>query len=88
LLPEQPLIVPVVNPISHQAIGYRIIKLNGKEAAGQRDLSDPSVQQLIRNQLHNQREQFLRAAYDEVLHNEAEIHNYYAAKIVENAGQK
>lgn len=81
-------VVPVVNPITHQAIGYRIVKLNGKEAAGQRDLSDPSVQQLIRNQLRNQREQFLRAAYDEVLHNEAETHNYYAADILKNTGQK
>jgi len=38
--------------------------------------------------LHTQREQFLRTAYDEVLHNEGDIHNYYAAKILENAGQK
>lgn len=81
-------VIQVINPISHQAIGYRIVKMNGKEAAGQRDLSDPSVQQLIRNQLHTQREQFLRTAYDEVLHNEADIHNYYAARILENSGQK
>jgi len=81
-------VVQVINPVTHQAIGYRIVKLNGKEAAGQRDMSDPSVQQLIRNQLHTQREQFLRTAYDEVLHNEADIRNYYAAKILENSGQK
>ncbi|HWZ43027.1 MAG TPA: SurA N-terminal domain-containing protein [Candidatus Saccharimonadales bacterium] len=81
-------VVPVVNPISHQGIGYRIVKLNGKEAAGQRDLSDPNVQGLIRNQLRTQREQFLRSAYDTVLHNEAEVRNYYAADILKNTGQK
>lgn len=81
-------VIQVVNPNTHQNIGYRIVKLNGKEAAGQRDLSDPSVQQLIRSQLRNQREQFLRAAYDEVLHNEAEINNYYAASILKNTGRK
>ena len=81
-------VIQVVNPNTHQSIGYRIVKLNGKEAAGQRDLSDPSVQQLIRSQLRNQREQFLRAAYDEVLHDEAEIQNYYAANILKNTGRK
>ena len=81
-------VVPVVNPISHQAVGYRIVKLNGKEAAGQRDLNEPSVQQLIRNQLRTQREQFLRSAYDAVLHNEAEVRNYYATDILKSTGQK
>jgi len=60
----------------------------GKEAAGQRDLSDPTVQQAIRNQLRTQREQFLRSAYDEVLRDSTEIHNYYAEQLLKNAGQK
>jgi peptidyl-prolyl cis-trans isomerase SurA len=81
-------VISVTNPVTHQPVGYRIVKLIGIEAAGQRDLSDPSVQQLIRRQLRNQREQFLRAAYDEVLHNEAEIRNYYAADILKSTGQK
>ncbi len=82
-------IIPVVNPDTHQTIGYRIVKLIGKEAAGQRDLNDPAVQQWIRNQLRTQREQLLRAAYDEVLRDKAEIHNYYAENIMKNtAGQK
>ncbi|HYL91692.1 MAG TPA: SurA N-terminal domain-containing protein [Alphaproteobacteria bacterium] len=69
--------------------GYRIVKLIRKEAAGQRDLGDPAVQQWIRNQLRSQREQVLRGAYDEVLRNSAEVHNYYAEQILkENAGQK
>jgi peptidyl-prolyl cis-trans isomerase SurA len=80
-------ILPAFNQ-AHQQEGYRIIKLNGREAQGQRELSDPAVQQWIRNQLHNQRDQLLRIAYDEALHDNAEIHNYYAEQIVKNVGQK
>jgi peptidyl-prolyl cis-trans isomerase SurA len=79
-------IIAVVNPVNHQAIGYRIVKLIGKEAAGQRDVNDPAVQQWIRNQLRTQREQVLRAAYDEVLHDKAEIHNYFADQVLKSAG--
>src|SRR5262249_28933801 len=60
-------IVQVSSPVP----GYRIIKLLGKDPAGLRDLRDPTVQQGIRTQLSNQREQFLRAAYDENLRNNA-----------------
>jgi peptidyl-prolyl cis-trans isomerase SurA len=82
-------IIPIVNPENHQTVGYRIVKLVGKEAAGQRDLNDPAVQQWIRSQLRTQREQLLRAAYDEVLRDKAEIHNYFAENIMKStAGQK
>ncbi len=78
-------VIPVTTPVP----GYRIVKLLAKEAAGQRDLNDPSVQQLIRNQLRNQREQYLRAAYDENLRDNAQIRNYYVEQILKNAaGQK
>lgn len=79
-------VIPMVNPETRQPVGYRIVKLIGKEAAGQRDLNDPAVQQWIRNQLRTQREQLLRAAYDEVLRDKAEIHNYYAENIMKNTG--
>ncbi|MGE5323333.1 MAG: SurA N-terminal domain-containing protein [Actinomycetota bacterium] len=79
-------VIPMVNPETHQPVGYRIVKLIGKEAAGQRDLNDPAVQQWIRNQLRTQREQLLRAAYDEVLRDNAEIHNYYAESIMKSTG--
>src|SRR5438045_9658222 len=58
---------------AHQPEGYRIIKLIGKAPQGQRELSDQGVQQWVRNQLRSQREQLLRAAYDEALHDNAEI---------------
>jgi peptidyl-prolyl cis-trans isomerase SurA len=81
-------VIPVINPTTRQPFGYRIIKLIGKETAGQRDLNDPQVQQFIRNQLRSQREQILRAAYDEVLRDNAEVHNYYAEQILKSAGTK
>jgi peptidyl-prolyl cis-trans isomerase SurA len=82
-------IITVVNPNNHQTTGYRIVKLISKEAAGQRDLSDPAVQQFIRAQLRTQREQLLRVAYDEVLRDSASVENYYAEQIMKNsAGNK
>jgi peptidyl-prolyl cis-trans isomerase SurA len=64
--------------------GYRIIKLIVREPAGQRQLSDPAVQQSIRERLMNQKDQLLRNAYYEVARNEAKVANYYANSIVEN----
>lgn len=81
-------ILPLIDGRSHQQVGYQILKLNSKDLAGQREISDPAVQQWIRNQLRTQREQILKAAYDEVLHDDADIHNYYAEQILKESGQK
>lgn len=81
-------IIKIVNPATNKVLGYRIVKLIGKEPAGQRGLNDPNVQQFIRTQLRNQREQLLRTAYDEMVRDSAEIHNYYAEQILRDAGQK
>jgi peptidyl-prolyl cis-trans isomerase SurA len=79
-------IVGVVNPATRQALGYRIVKLVAKEPAGQRDLSDPRVQQAIRSQLHDRREQLLKEAYYEVLRDSARVENYYAKKVLDSTG--
>lgn len=79
-------IIAVVNPATHQPVGYRIVKLVSKEPAGQRELNDPRVQQAIRSQLHDRREQLLKAAYYEVLRNSAKVENYYAKKILDTNG--
>ena len=79
-------IVGVVNPTNKQALGFRIVKLVSKEPAGQRDLSDPRVQQAIRSQLHDRREQLLKAAYYEVLRDSAKVENYYARGILDRNG--
>src|SRR6202041_2363476 len=79
-------IITVVNPATKQAVGFRIVKLVSKEPAGQRDLSDPRVQQAIRSQLHDRREQLLKAAYYELLRDSAKVDNYYAKKVLDSNG--
>jgi peptidyl-prolyl cis-trans isomerase SurA len=79
-------IIPMVNPANHQTYGYMIVKLLAKEPAGQRDLNDPRVQQAIRQQLRDRREQLLKAAYYETLRDDAKVTNYFATEILKNAG--
>lgn len=79
-------IVTVINPGTKQAVGFRIVKLVSKEPAGQRELNDPRVQQAIRTQLHDRREQLLKAAYYEVLRDSAKVENYYAKAILDSNG--
>lgn len=71
---------------TNRVFGYRIIRLVSKEPAGQRDLNDPRVQQTIREQLKDRREQLLKAAYYESLHNNASIDNYLADAILKSEG--
>jgi peptidyl-prolyl cis-trans isomerase SurA len=78
-------IVTVVNPAS-KLVGFRIVKLVSKEPAGQHELADPRVQQAIRSQLHDRREQLLKAAYYEVLRDSAKVENFYAKKVLDNNG--
>jgi peptidyl-prolyl cis-trans isomerase SurA len=79
-------IISVINPATKQALGFRIVKLVSKEPAGQRELSDPRVQQAIRSQLHDRREQLLKAAYYEVLRDSAKVENYYAKRVLDSNG--
>jgi peptidyl-prolyl cis-trans isomerase SurA len=79
-------IITVVNPMTKQLIGFRIVKLIAKESAGQRELSDPRVQEAIRSQLRDRREQLLKAAYYEVLRDQAKVENYYAERVLEGNG--
>jgi peptidyl-prolyl cis-trans isomerase SurA len=67
--------------------GYRILKLIGKEPAGQRRLDDPQVQQTIRDTLRNRKEQLLRSAYMAVSRDEARVANYLASEVMESAGK-
>jgi peptidyl-prolyl cis-trans isomerase SurA len=62
------------------------VKLLAKEPAGQRDLNDPRVQQAIRQQMRDRREQLLKAAYYEVLRDQAKVENFYADQVLRNAG--
>ncbi len=67
--------------------GYRILKLLSKEPAGQRQLTDPQVQQSIRDMLRNRKEQLLRLAYLSVARDQARVVNYLAQEVLESSGK-
>lgn len=67
---------------NHRVVGYNIFKLIGREPAGQRELSDPRVQQSIHQMLHENQKQLLQNAYFEMVQNEAKVRNYYAEQIL------
>ncbi len=80
-------ILPLLDANTRRTMGYSIYKLISKDGAGQRDLSDPRVQQSIRQQLHESRSQLLKAAYFEMLRDQAKIENFLAEQIFKNAAQ-
>lgn len=69
---------------SRKTVGYAIYQLVEKRPAGQREMSDPRVQQSIRQLLRNNHAQLLQNAYSEMLYNEAKIHNYLAEQILKD----
>jgi peptidyl-prolyl cis-trans isomerase SurA len=77
-------IMPIIDPQSKKPVGYAIYKLLSRDAPGQRDLNDPRVQQAIRQQLQLGRSQLLRAAYLEMVHNQAKVENFFAEQIIKN----
>ena len=79
-------IITAVNPMTKQLVGFRVVKLIAKEPAGQRELSDPRVQEAIRSQLRDRREQLLKSAYYEVLRDQARVENYYAERVLAGNG--
>jgi len=79
-------IITAVNPVTKQLVGFRIVKLIAKEPAGQRELTDPRVQEAIRSQLRDRREQLLKSAYYEVLRDQAKVENYYAERVLAGSG--
>jgi peptidyl-prolyl cis-trans isomerase SurA len=76
-----------ISPVLPAPDGYRILKVISREPSGQRELTDPRVQQTIRETLQNRKDQLLKAAYYEVARNEAKVVNNLALKIVEAAGE-
>jgi peptidyl-prolyl cis-trans isomerase SurA len=79
-------IITVANPMTKQLVGFRIVKVLSKEPAGQRELADPRVKIAIRSQLQERREQLLKAAYYEVLRDQARVENYYSQKVLDSNG--
>jgi peptidyl-prolyl cis-trans isomerase SurA len=75
-----------ISPIIPMGDGLHIIKVFEREPAGQRELTDPRVQQNIRDTLMNRKEQVLNAAYYEVARNSAKVVNYLAQQVVDKSG--
>jgi peptidyl-prolyl cis-trans isomerase SurA len=65
----------------------RILKLVTREAPGLRGITDPQVQQSIRDTLRNSKEQLLRAAYLAIARDDAKITNYLARQVLESNGK-
>jgi peptidyl-prolyl cis-trans isomerase SurA len=78
-------VIPLENA-NRQLAAFQIVKLIAMEPAGQRQLSDPRVEQEIRSALQDRREQLLKAAYYEVMRDQAKVENYYAQQVLETTG--
>jgi peptidyl-prolyl cis-trans isomerase SurA len=76
-----------VSPPIQLKEGYRILKLITRESPGLRGISDPQVQQTIRDTLRNRKEQLLKAAYLAIARDEARTTNYLAQQVIEAAGK-
>ena len=77
-----------ITGIVKTAEGYRILKIISKEPAGQRELSDPRVQQTIRETLINRKDELLKAAYYEVARDNSKVVNYLATSIAPGWSKK
>jgi len=67
--------------------GFHILKLLEKDAGGQKDLTDPRVQQQVRKVIFDRKDQTLKSAFSEVARNKATVVNFLAQRILETAGK-
>jgi peptidyl-prolyl cis-trans isomerase SurA len=81
---EMTEILPLLDAQTKKPVGYAIYKLLSRDPPGQRDLNDPRVQQAIRQQLREGRSQLLKAAYLEMVHDQAKVENFFAEQIFKN----
>jgi peptidyl-prolyl cis-trans isomerase SurA len=75
-------IIPFPDPQDQKKLGgYAIFQLISKDPAGQHDVSEPQIQQRIRQGLHDARSQLLKGAYFEMLRDQAKVENFLAEQI-------
>jgi len=67
--------------------GHTIVLLVAKEAAGQRELKDPAVQERITGTLRGRKETLLRTAYLGAAREDAVVVNHIARRLVEGQGK-
>jgi peptidyl-prolyl cis-trans isomerase SurA len=82
-----PVLAVPAGPGSNKVGIYYIFKLIDREAAGQREINDPRVQQTIRAELRQERSTLLKNAYIEMLRDQAHVENYFAEEIFKNGAQ-
>jgi peptidyl-prolyl cis-trans isomerase SurA len=82
-----PVLAIPAGPGSNRVGIYYILKLIDREAAGQRQINDPRVQQTIRAELRQERSTLLKNAYIEMLRDQAHVENYFAEEIFKNGAQ-
>jgi peptidyl-prolyl cis-trans isomerase SurA len=80
-------IFPILDPQTKKTVGYAIYKLIDREPQGQREISDPVVQQSIRELLRSGRSQLVQNAYFEMLRDQAKVENFFAEQIVNNGAK-
>jgi peptidyl-prolyl cis-trans isomerase SurA len=75
------------SPLIETRYGLHILKLLERDSGGQKDLTNPQVTAQIRQVIFNQKQEMLRAAFSEVARNKAQVNNYFAEHLLENAGK-
>ncbi|MGH9783283.1 MAG: peptidyl-prolyl cis-trans isomerase [Terriglobia bacterium] len=71
-----------VSPVLSVPGGYFLVKLLGRREQGQLTLENPEVRQAVQQELQGRRDQLLRSAFTEQLHNEARVENLLAREIL------
>jgi peptidyl-prolyl cis-trans isomerase SurA len=67
--------------------GHTLVLMLAREAAGQRELTDPTVRENIRDAVRQGKEQVLRTAYFAAARNDAKVVNYLARQVVDAQGK-
>jgi peptidyl-prolyl cis-trans isomerase SurA len=78
---------PPIEAKDQDGKSYHILKLISRESPGQRSISEPQVQQNIRDTLRSRKEQLLRSAYLAIARDEAHVTNYLAQQVTEAGGK-
>jgi peptidyl-prolyl cis-trans isomerase SurA len=71
-----------LSPVVQIQDAFLILKLFGKREPGQKTLEDPEVNQSIRTELRNRKQQLLSAAFSEQMRNEARVENFMAQEVL------
>ncbi len=72
------------DPTGKKIGGYAIFQLISHDPAGQHTVTEPQVQQRIRQDLRDGRSQLLKGAFFEMLRDQAKVENFFAEQVFKN----